>query len=229
MRRSFIFAIGLLFSGLICLSQSNGYWQSRSQVVITVSAPVYTYRGSGTDNSGNNDATFSIDLGTASSDRLVIVGTTVSAATSVTSIVANSVSLTPDVSAVNAYRVAIYSALVTSGSGSQNVVVTFASASFQEKNVFVWTATGLASNVVKQTANGLISTTINASAGDFLFGVSRAVALFPDFATSTETPDGTRQVGTHNTSADWTVDATNASFSVNAGAASNQMVAASYR
>ena len=192
------------------------------------SAKTYTFRGSGSSTAGGSVATFSIDIGTASADRVVIAKSTVDTATTITSVVVNGVTLNPDVTAVNTYRVGIHSGLVTTGDGAQNVVITWASASFQEKNAFVFTATGLSSNTVKQTANGVTSANINVTAGDFLFGVARNVAGFPDFATSTEAPDATRQVGADNTSADWTVDTTNAAFSVNAGASSNQMVAASY-
>lgn len=192
-------------------------------------AAAYLYRGSGTDSGGTNDATFSIDIGTASADRLVIVGCTVGNNTTITSVVVNGVTLTADISAVNAYRVAIYSGLVTTGSGAQNVVITWASASFQEKNAFVWTATGLASNLVKQTVSFTTSAgSINVAAGDFLFAVGRSVALFPDFATSTEAPDAARQIGLHSAGADWQVNATNAAFSVDPGVSNNQQVAASY-
>lgn len=230
MRKWLVLAAALFVSGLACFEGPAAYWQSRDQVsVAAASSPAYVFRGSGTDSSGNSNATFSIDIGPASADRLLIVASAVGTSTTITSVVVNGVTLTPDITAVNAFRVGINSGLVTAGSGAQNVVITWAAASFFEKSAFVWTATGLASNVVKQTTSGITSGNINVTAGDFLFAVSRSVVGFPDFATSTETPDGTRTVGSLTTSADWTVDATNAAFSVNAGATSNQMVAASYR
>ncbi len=203
-------------------------WSNVVTVNIVPLTKSYTYRGSGSNTVGGSVATFSIDIGTASADRLVIVGSTVDNATTITSVVVNGVTLTADITAVNSYRVGIHSGVVAAGDGAQNVVITWASASFQEKSAFVWTAIGLASNVKKQTANGTTSATINVTVDDFLFGVSRGVGSLPDFATSTEAPDGTRQVASVNRSADWAVNATNATFSVNAGANSNQMVAASY-
>ena len=203
------------------------------QAIVVASSKAYTYRGSGVDSGGPNDATFSIDIGTASADRLVIVAVWVSTATTVTSVVVNGVTLTADISAVNTYRVAIYSALVTTGSGPQNVVVTFGSASFQEKCAAVWTATGLASNLVKNTLQSTTGSgsvgTINVTAGDFLFVGNRTVAGSTAWTTSTEAPDGTRNVATNATPADWQIDATNAAFSIVASSGTNnQMVAASY-
>lgn len=191
-------------------------------------AAAYLYRGSGTTSSGNNDATFSIDIGTASADRLVIVGCTVGNNTTITSVVVAGVTLTADISAVNNYRVAIYSGVVNAGDGAQNVVITWASAAFQEKNAFVWTATGLASNLKKQTTSYVGTTgSINVTAGDFMFVVGRDTSTAPVWTTSTEAPAASRNVATLNTGADWTILATNAAFAINSGSA-NQVVAATY-
>lgn len=203
-------------------------WSNTETVSIVPLTKSYTYRGAGTTSIGGSVGTYSIDIGTASADRLVIVGTTVGTATTISSVTVNGATLTADVSAVNTYRCGIHSGLVTTGDGAVTVVVTWASASFQEKNAFLWTAIGLTSNAVKLTANGLTAANITATVDDFIFSVSRNVAGFPDFSGSTETPDGTRQVGASNASADWSVNATNAAFNVNAAAPSNQMVAASY-
>jgi hypothetical protein len=205
-------------------------WSNVETIIISVPTASYSYRGSGTSTIGGSVVTYSIDIGAAAADRLVIVGSLVDNATTITSVVVNGVTLTLDVTGVGSYRVGFHSGIVAAGSGSQNVVVTWASASFQEKNIFVWTSIGLSSNLKKQTAAWTGATaSIAVDAGDFMFAVGRNVVGFPDYATSTESPDATRQVGLHNTSADWIVNATNAAFTLNAAAGNNFSVAVTYR
>ena len=101
--------------------------------------PTYSYRGgSASLGSGpvGTSATYAIDIGTASADRLIVVGAINDAA--ITGITVNGVTLTLNVSAGTSNSV-IYSGLVASGSGTQNVVVTTSTnMQFASNGVAVW-------------------------------------------------------------------------------------------
>lgn len=235
MKCSFAFAIGLLFVGLICLSQSNAYWQSREQILVGVVTPAYVFKACGTANGVGDSITISVDIGTASADRLIVVGSGSQNTPSFTSMVANGITLNTDVNvAGTASRITLSSGLVTSGSGAQNIVGTWASSGFFIRSLCVWTLTGLNSNLIKNSgsntgSNGTAS--INVTAGDFMFAfASSGGVATPDFSTSTEAPVASHSVGVGivMTGADWTIVSTNASFSV-IGTNTNSIVAGTYR
>jgi hypothetical protein len=179
-----------------------------------------TFRGTATDNINNATRTYSINIGTASADRLVVVG--VGAANAApTAVTVAGVTMTADVVAGAGPAAGMYSALVTSGSGAQNVVVTGMGA-FTECGVSVWTCTGLSSNLVKHTgsingSNGVFS--INVTAADFLFATCEGASASASYASSTQAPTAAHVVDTFGpfiSSADWiSIASTNAAFSVN--------------
>lgn len=148
--------------------------------------------------------------------------------TDLTSVTVNGVSLNKDVSEPAGNGCSIWSGLVTTGSGTNggNNVTIVTPAAFVELDVALWTAVRLNSNVVKHTA---LSTTspfsINVTAGDFLFAVE--VSGTVNWSGSTETPFSIHSLNLEN-AADWTIIATNASFSVVSGL-NNSQCAATYR
>lgn len=186
--------------------------------------------------------TESVDIGTASADRLVIVGVGAQNTPTLTSVTVNGVTLTQDVILASGGTAAIYSGLVTSGSGVQSVVANWVAAGFFNKYIWVATATGLASNLKRQTTSyatvGSVGTgTISVTATDFMF-VSQYISgsnSVPTLGTSTVAPDHTNPVvitgNVYGIEADWTILSTNASFGITTTGTSTSgpAVAATYR
>lgn len=202
--------------------------------LVTAAPAVFTYKGSETNASATNVSTFTtIDIGTAAADRVIIVAVTVQTAAAITSVAIGATNLTSDVDSTDGTsREAIFSGLITAGSGVTNIVLTTVGGAFVERDISVWTATGLTSNTVKHVGNNTTGDnfTINVTAGDFL------VAGFCDFSTttfstSTAAPTGTRVTGSFSSTAEWNpIAATNASFTVTHGGLSTRVGAgASYR
>src|ERR1700687_2821000 len=133
----------------------------------------YAFRGTASDNSGTANPTYSIDIGTAAANRLIIVGFMCQGSTGTSSITVNGVSLTKDVGSAPGSVAEFWSGLVTTGSGVQTVQVNGASNVF-ERDIIVWACTGLSSNLVKHTAPGNGGQNINVTAGDFLFAIGFA-------------------------------------------------------
>lgn len=201
-------------------------------------SPAYVFRNSLTASGSGAVLTGAIDIGTASADRLIVVGTSCQNNVLMTSVVVNGVTLTQNAYVSPGPSAGIFSGLVTSGSGSQTVTITFASGSFLTRSCVLWTVTGLSSNTAKNTAtaSGVNPNTIGGSgvtAGDLLFAADAvATGTTTSFAGSTETQAGQRQVGSGPNSlgaADWTVVSTSASFSITDGVASSSKAAASFR
>lgn len=199
----------------------------------SVSGAAYVFRGSFFDNPPATSISSSIDIGTASADRLVIVGCCDQNAHALTSVVVNGVTLNIDIDNTAGGGAAIASGLVPSGSGSQTVTVTWAGSGFEERFFTVWTATGLSSNVVKHTAAGIDPISIAVDAGDFLFSLSMAFSGAYDWDASTQAPTRTASIagagsGFFQYNADWLIAATNPAFSIDESAGAIQTTAASY-
>jgi hypothetical protein len=194
--------------------------------------PPYVFRNVASTSASGAVFSTSIDIGTASADRLVVVATATQNAVAVSTVVVHGVTLTADVN--SAAGAAIFSGLVTSGSGPQTVTVTWASGTFNMRGFSLWTVTGLSSNVVKQTGSGTTSATINVTAGDLMFSSAEfSSAGTASWSISTQVPAATHGMFVANpggTGADWTIASTNASFSVNPNIGNlNATVAATYR
>lgn len=191
--------------------------------------PAYTYRGEFTDSGASTVATYSVNIGTASADRLVIVAVAIQNAPVITSLVVNGVTLNQDVLIAVGADIGIFSGLVVAGSGAQNIVLTCVSAGFLERDIFVWTATGLSSNLVKNTMSYSANTngTINITSGDFLFAVDQS--SLGVFSSVDQTPTATHTIGAlSGRSAEWLTTVTAAAFNVHVGANAT-VAAASYR
>ena len=195
----------------------------------------YTFRGQLAADPSNDILTGNVDIGTASADRLIVALCATSGAPfTLASMIVNGVTLTIDKTQTNSHGVAICSGLVTSGTGSVTVSMTFTGSAFQDKFCVLYALTGLNSNLVKQVAGASVpSVTIPVVAGDFLFAIG-VDAANPSFSGSTQSPTTQRQqTGTgsayHETSADWVIASTNASFSIASSPAANLIAAATYR
>lgn len=137
---------------------------------------VLTYQGSAQFAGGATQTYTSAPIGTAASDRYVIVAIAGedNANTTITSVTCAGNAMTPVVTS-NSTRssVGIYILLVTSGT-TANIAVTF-SASKDASFIGVWSATGLSSATAvgtnTQTSNNT-STSLTAVAGGFAVGVA---------------------------------------------------------
>jgi|SRR6516164_3867808 hypothetical protein len=195
-----------------------------------IGGPPYTYQNSFSTGSGVSGDTISttIDIGTAQADRLIVVVTASQNSKVLTTVVVNGVTLTNDIVGNGA---AISSGLVTAGSGPQTVNATWTGSGFNQRGFSVFRLTGLSSNTVKNTT----STTISVTGGDLMFsGAYGTGASGGTWASSTQAPAAFRDMflgaSLWLSSADWTIAATNASFTLNVtGPGSAAQVAATYR
>jgi hypothetical protein len=150
--------------------------------------------GTGSNSAATTTRTFSIDIGTASADRLIVVGVGAQNGVTGATVAVNGTSLVEDVGRTNGHYVGIWSGVVTSGSGAQNVVITGVSG-FVEVGAALWVLKGLGSNTVRQTsgANTGSSTTstITTTNPDYLFVMCTGI-LSPTFASSTQAPTAIR-------------------------------------
>jgi hypothetical protein len=200
---------------------------SPNKAVSAVSLAAYNFRGTFSSTASGAVASSSINIGAASSDRLVIVATGYqlnSATVSSVTVAGTSLSSVVAQAGVGAGFITLHAALVPAGSGSQTVAVTWSTGSFNTRGFAVWTATGLNSNTAKQTfstASGTISIAVVAS--DFLFGIGfKNSAGGIVFSGGTQAPNNTNDIFTANPSAsvaDWIILATNASFQPLSGSA----------
>ena len=112
---------------------------------------VLTYKGTDRNNVSASSFSLSCDIGTASSDRYVIVGVGGTLGTrSVSSLTINGVTATQIVSLTSTCTSAIYMANVTSGSGVQTIAVTWSGA-VDVCGIGVWTLTGVSSTTPVNT------------------------------------------------------------------------------
>jgi hypothetical protein len=190
-------------------------------VVGAMSVPAYSFRNTAVTSAAGAVLSTSIDIGPASGDRLVIVGTAEQGGNSVSSITVGSVSLSNVVPITGAGpNVEMWAGLVTLGSGPQTVTVTWAAGSFQSRGFSLWTANGLNSNSAKQTTSGTggSGSTISVTAGDLMFAIAATTGASSDWSTSTQAPSSLHSIlasGLFYDGADWTIAATNASFGQN--------------
>jgi hypothetical protein len=193
---------------------------------------VFTFKGQDGTNSAGTFTSTTVDLGTASADRRVIIATTAPNG-GLSGCTVNGVTLLQDVQANPAGnpQTVIYSGVVNTGSGAATIVITSAAGLVQ---FLAWTGTGGSSALVKHTSTSGTgapsSISIAVDAGDFLI-VADPFSGFT-YAGSTETPTATRtETNTtgHVGAGEWnTIISTNAAFSINAGSA-DFMAAASYK
>lgn len=136
----------------------------------SVAPKVLTYKGTARNNAvGSSSVTLSVDIGTASSDRYVIVGVGGAVTTqTISSLTIAGTSATQIIAVNGAETSAIWMALVTSGSGSQNIVVNW-SGTQNVCGVAVWTLTGVSGttpvDTKSSTANPFTATLSTVSGG----------------------------------------------------------------
>jgi hypothetical protein len=177
----------------------------------------YVFRGSASTGGTGLSLSGTIDLGPASPGRLVVVAIASQGGVAGASVVVNGVSLNPD---INPGSAGIFSGMVP-GSGPQNVTVTWASGTFNQRGFGVWTVTGLVSKVVKQKINfGSPTGNIVVDGGDLMFCATQyANTGPPNFGTTTQAPFGNREIFTNGSTlagaaTDWTIASSNAAFTV---------------
>jgi hypothetical protein len=209
------------------LSGGNG---CNSSIAAGGGGPAYSFR-SAAQYAGTAPLaqTFTQDIGTASADRVVVVGMSgfYPQSGGITSVTVNGVTLTQDAfdnRSAGGPHAAIFSGPVTSGSGSQNIVVTYGSTPNGDAiGIVVWALTGLGSNVHRTiggaSSNAVLSVAV--MAGHLLFSTSLINSGSVTYASSTETPTSNggavhnANSANQNWAADWTISSTNAAFSVN--------------
>ena len=204
----------------------------------------YTYRGFNRvgGDYGFDDHTFSMDIGDAAADRVVVVQCFSQNSPGITGVTVNGTSLTQDAAnPTGSGRFYSYSGVVSSGSGSQTVVISWTTAGYFDKQAYVWTLTGLSSNTPKATGQAQVTGTDPASislgtlaSGDIVLSSGHILATTDETydTSSTEAADATRvnSTGLRTRSADWLVNsggAFSAVMTVTAGGGRN-VVAVAY-
>ncbi len=201
-------------------------------------APTMSFCGKAAQDIGSAVHTASIDIGAAAADRVIVVGATLaSGALTITSVVVNGVTLTQnalvDGGGVSDYQAIVYSGVVASGSGAQNVVITWSGAAWS--SMAVWRLTGLSSTAAKDTATGNgsanPSATITVDEDDFMFAFGKGNAPAPAYDLSTEVPDtnhGADTIYGVTVGASWTIDTPNAAFVVRSTTLNSTFAVASF-
>lgn len=216
----------------------SAYSNVQTFTISALPLPVVTYRGNGQAGGSGNTTDFTIDIGTASADRLIVVTAAWQNTNGITSIIVDpagaNVTLTQDVINEAGSSAAVYSGLVTSGSGSKTIRMTLVSGGFLNRGIAVWTITTLVSNTKKQSGSSALSSgnfNISAQEGDVMFA-----ALYNDpngstrtYSTSSEAPTALRTSHANNQFAEWAITADNSSFNVTPGATGNTNAAVIYR
>ena len=181
----------------------------------------YVFAGAELANTGPTSHTMNVDLGSASADRLVLVGVSNQNGDNVAPVVTAAGEQLDEISFQLGvgYGIGFYAKLLPTGSGNQDVTVVWDDADFERKLMSVWVLRGLSSNSPQAApVESMISTgtTLPVAAGDMMFMMEATSnnAGTTDLSGSTEAPDGWRLIDVHGSSADWIIDATNANLSV---------------
>jgi hypothetical protein len=206
-----------------------------------VSAPVgptKVHRGFRSAFTNVGVTTYTVDIGTAAADRLVVIGAICGTGATFGTVTVNGAALTKDAernpSPGGAACAAVFSGVVASGSGSQTISIDFGLSSYEVKSIEVWTVTGLISTTKKQGVGAASGATFGGQvlavdAGDLVF-CAQYTGAPDDFNPSTQAPDATYDNNADNLIAgDWTISATNASFLIQHTGTFSSGAAASYR
>jgi hypothetical protein len=200
--------------------------------------PIKVHRGFRTAFTNVGVTTYTVDIGTASADRLVVLGTICTIGGTFGAVTVNGAALTKDAeynpNPGGAACAAIFSGVVASGSGNQTISIDFGLSSFEVKSIEVWTATGLTSTTKKQGVGAASGQTFGGQilavdAGDLVF-CAQFTGATDDFNPSTQAPDAIYDNNADNLIAgEWTIAATNASFLIQHTGVFSAGAAASYR
>lgn len=192
--------------------RNGGAYSSVITSTILVPKGNYTFQDAYNGNSGNdggNVIDYVVDLGAGSTDKVLLFGVGIgSTAGSLDSLVidpsgVNIVLTTPINAPTSTYRVAFFSLPASTLSGTKTIQLNTTGLGFIERDLHVWSMTGLTSNTYKNAAIGS-AINMTADAGDLVF----VLAEFNGAITwngSSETPVGQRYTASFPSSADWKV------------------------
>ena len=171
----------------------------------------------------------SLNVGTAAANRIIVVAGASQGSAAIGTVTVNSVSCTIDATFGSSFVASCPGS--SFGSGTQTIVATWASGSFQARGFSVWVASNMTSTTVVQHVAQNTSATLGVTANDFMFAaVNVSGASVPWTGGTTQSPSNTQTINAStNFSADWTIASTNASFTLNPNAANqNSFAAATY-
>jgi hypothetical protein len=178
--------------------------------------PFYTQDGSFETGSNGSTASATMNVGTASASRIIIVGISSSSFPVPTGVTVNSVACTLDAAVVGSGIASCPGA--SYGSGNQTVTVTWSASGFFTRGFTVWSAFNMTSTtVIQHVANNSSSTSsLAVTAKDFLFAaVSSSNGGAPSFANSSELPANNQTLLTNNLyTADFNLQSSNATFAL---------------
>lgn len=145
-------------------------WSNVVDVVITASEPAYVARGvyNATNGLENTTLEFTIDIGDAADDRRVWLFPLSHSNNEASAVSVNGTSLTQNESTADAGTAELWSALVTTGSGSVTASVTWPGGAYFARAIAVVTTTG--DLEIKDTS--VLDATVSVTAGEFVFGVA---------------------------------------------------------
>ncbi len=163
-------------------------WSAYSNVVpfsVAVSTAAYSFRGaSNGDTASNSNGTdtqdFTIDIGAASADKILLVGLTIANVCTISSLTldptGSNIALVRDDIYQPGYTLAFFRASVPSLSGPLTLRLTTVGAAWVDRDISVWSLTGLTSAAPQVTnrhdAGGAATNTITADPGDLLFAIA---------------------------------------------------------
>jgi hypothetical protein len=153
---------------------SDGPWSGWSNVVdftVTVSAPAYVARGVYVPVDpfdANTTLNFTVDIGDAADDRRVWVFPLSHSNNEASAVSVNGTSLTQNESTAGTGTAELWSALVTTGSGSVTIAVTWPGGAYLSRAIAVVTTTG--DLEIKDTS--VLDAAVSVTAGDFVFGAA---------------------------------------------------------
>lgn len=160
-----------------------------------------------TTSASANAATISVDIGTASADRVVGIYCQCANSKIISSVVVDptgaNVTLTQDTQVNGGTTSAFFSGLVASGSGAKNIVITYTTdPNFNDMSYHVWTLTGLSSNAHRTAASGFPNLSIAVTAGHILL-VGGSQTTIP-WSSPTQVATGSRvDIHPYAASEDW--------------------------
>lgn len=206
---------------------------------VVAAGPTFTYAGSDdafSAGSGSNTVFTSttVNIGAATSDRYVMLAATDQNSHTLTTVTVNGVSLAEQCNdGTSSAR--IWSGLVgaTGGAGAATIVLTYVSAAFDDRIIFVYVGRGMTNTsgaATTATTGGTAPASLNVSvtAGDLLFLTNRFSTTYTGTAPdATPTATNSRVTGgMTSTSPYWnTITSTNASFNVAFGIGANACAA----
>lgn len=152
--------------------EGSGPWSSWSNVVdvvITASEPAYVARGVYVPVDpfdANTTLNFTVDIGDAADDRIVWVFPLSHSNNEASAVSVNGTSLTQNESTLGTGTAELWSGLVTTGSGSVTIAVTWPGGAYLSRAIAVVTTTG--DLEIKDTS--VLDAAVSVTAGDFVFG-----------------------------------------------------------